>query len=219
MEGGFSISGKWMNRNNGQVIHVKDSVIDGDNMIIVTNMGTIDMNTFSNDYIQVSDDVYDASGKVIDNAEYDINEMIQYSSMKEQERHVTPDMLNKSNINETPDIPAVSGISRTFVENEFEQNSQVEVIQQEKEIIKKTVKEDVSYNEQLLEKLFEKKKLDKDNIKFNINIESDDFPKEELNMLKLIYDVTNEDIAKYIKKHVLTDDVIIESIENMIAVI
>lgn len=219
MEGGFSISGKWMNRNNGQVIHVKDSVIDGDNMIIVTNMGTIDMNTFSNDYIQVSDDVYDTSGKVIDNAEYDINEMIQYSSMKEQERHVTPDMLNKSNINETPDIPAVSGISRTFVENEFEQNSQVEVIQQEKEIIKKTVKEDVSYNEQLLEKLFEKKKLDKDNIKFNINIESDDFPKEELNMLKLIYDVTNEDIAKYIKKHVLTDDVIIESIENMIAVI
>lgn len=217
MDGGFSITGNWMNKNNGQVIFVKDSVIDGDNMLIITNRGTIDMNTFSNDYIQVSEDVYDNNGNVIDKRTFDASEMIQYSSNQEQSRHVTPSMLRENNMtNNTVAEVSRNVIEKTPLENTFDdvelKNSKVEVIREEP-------RTEVSYNEQLLEKLFTKKQLDKDSIKLNIDINSDTFPKEELNMLKLIYDVTDEDIAKYIKNHILTDDVIIKSIENMIETI
>lgn len=224
MDGGFSITGNWMNKNNGQVIFVKDSVIDGDNMLIITNRGTIDMNTFSNDYIQVSEDVYDNHGNVIDKSTFDASEMIQYSSNQEQSRHVTPSMLRENNItNNTAAEVSRNVIEETPLENTFDdielKNSKVEVIREESRTVKEEVKKEVSYNEQLLDKLFTKKKLDKDSIKLNIDINSDTFPKEELNMLKLIYDVTNEDIAKYIKNHIITDDVIIKSIENMIETI
>lgn len=224
MDGGFSITGNWMNKNNGQVIFVKDSVIDGDNMLIITNRGTIDMNTFSNDYIQVSEDVYDNNGNVIDKRTFDASEMIQYSSNQEQSRHVTPSMLRENNTKNN----MAAEISRNVIEeapleNTFDdvelKNSKVEVIREEPRTVKKEVKKEISYNEQLLDKLFTKKQLDKDSIKLNIDINSDTFPKEELNMLKLIYDVTDEDIAKYIKNHILTDDVIIKSIENMIETI
>jgi len=224
MDGGFSITGNWMNKNNGQVIFVKDSVIDGDNMLIITNRGTIDMNTFSNDYIQVSEDVYDNHGNVIDKSAFDASEMIQYSSNQEQSRHVTPSMLRENNTtnNTTAEISR-NVIEKTPLENTFDdielKNSKVEIIREEPRTVKKEVKKEVSYNEQLLDKLFTKKQLDKDSIKLNIDINSDTFPKEELNMLKLIYDVTNEDIAKYIKNHILTDDVIIKSIEDMIEMI
>lgn len=224
MDGGFSITGNWMNKNNGQVIFVKDSVIDGDNMLIITNRGTIDMNTFSNDYIQVSEDVYDNNGNVIGKRTFDASEMIQYSSNQEQSRHVTPSMLRENNMtNNTAAEISRNVIEETPLENTFDdeelKNSKVEVIREEPRTVKKEVKKEISYNEQLLDKLFTKKQLDKDSIKLNIDINSDTFPKEELNMLKLIYDVTNEDIAKYIKNHILTDDVIIKSIEDMIETI
>lgn len=68
MDGSFEITGAWVNKYTGEVVNVHNNVIDGDQMILITDRGQIDMNEFSNNYIQASDDIYDESGKVIDHA-------------------------------------------------------------------------------------------------------------------------------------------------------
>ena len=71
---GMGITGTWMNKRTGQKVNVRQSVQDGDNMIIITDRGQISMDVFSRDYIQASDEIYDESGKVIDNKPMEIDE-------------------------------------------------------------------------------------------------------------------------------------------------
>ena len=61
---GLGVSGQWINKNTGKIINVRDSIIDGDNMIIITDSGQIDMNDFSKNYVQASDEIYDENGNV-----------------------------------------------------------------------------------------------------------------------------------------------------------
>ena len=72
--GAMGISGIWMNKLTGQKVNVRQSVQDGDNMIIITDKGQISMEIFSRDYIQASDEIYDESGKVIDNKPMEMDE-------------------------------------------------------------------------------------------------------------------------------------------------
>lgn len=75
-DGGVMISGKWINRNTGAVINVRDSFIDdSQNMFLMTDKGQISMEEFTKYYIQASDEVYDESGKVIDTKPVDTNEI------------------------------------------------------------------------------------------------------------------------------------------------
>lgn len=71
---GMDIAGSWMNKRTGQKVNVRQSVQDGDNMIIITDKGQISMEVFSRDYIQASDEIYDESGKVIDNKPMEMDE-------------------------------------------------------------------------------------------------------------------------------------------------
>ena len=66
---GMGIEGIWMHRQTGQKIRINQTVQDGDNMIIITDKGQLPMEIFSRDYIQVSDDIYDESGKIVGKAE------------------------------------------------------------------------------------------------------------------------------------------------------
>ena len=75
--GGMGISGTWMNKRTGQKINVRQSIQDGDNMIIISDKGQISMDIFSRDYIQASDEVYDESGKVIDKTPMQFNDDMQ----------------------------------------------------------------------------------------------------------------------------------------------
>ena len=82
--GGMGISGAWMNKRTGQKVNVRQSIQDGDNMIIITDRGQISMEVFSRDYIQASDEIYDESGKVIDNKpmemDEDLNAILEYEN-------------------------------------------------------------------------------------------------------------------------------------------
>ena len=71
---GMDITGTWMNKRTGQKVNVRQSVQDGNNMIIITDRGQISMDVFSRDYIQASDEIYDESGKVIDNKPMEMDE-------------------------------------------------------------------------------------------------------------------------------------------------
>lgn len=63
----MEICGEWMNKNTGQKIHVRNSIIDGDQMIIITNIGHMSMEEFSRNYIQASNEIYNEKGQVIGN--------------------------------------------------------------------------------------------------------------------------------------------------------
>jgi len=224
----FSISGKWFNKTTGKIINVRDSIIDGDNMIIVTDVGNMNMNEFSDNYIQMSDDIYDEAGHKID------NEKVNISHIEIDNRRVTPAMITRTSMESDELINDT--INDSNINNSINVNSTVETIPEIPNIHKpnikasddiiqhnrsnaKTTNNELNNSEKLLKKLFEKKNFDKNKIVFNINIESNEFPKEELNMLKLIYDVTDEDIAKYLKKYILDDETIIKSIMNMLAIL
>jgi hypothetical protein len=66
--GAMGITGHWLNKQTGKTINVRDSIIDGNNMLIITDNGQIPMDIFSRDYIQISDEVYNESGQVIGNS-------------------------------------------------------------------------------------------------------------------------------------------------------
>jgi len=81
---GVGISGQWINKNTGKVVNVRSSIIDGDNMIVITDSGQIDMNDFSMNYVQASDEIYDESGHVTSVQKVNPNEIV--TSFKEPPR-------------------------------------------------------------------------------------------------------------------------------------
>ena len=83
-DGGMGISGRWINKRTGQLINVRNSIIDGDNMIIITDNGQISMNEFSRDYVQASDELYNEEGKVIGKEAINYNDYVQSSPIAPQ---------------------------------------------------------------------------------------------------------------------------------------
>ena len=90
-DSGIGISGRWLNKRNGQMINIRNSVMDGDNMIIITDKGQISMTEFSRDYIQASDDIYDETGKIIGHEE-----------VKHEDYAENPDWLQIQEMMNTP---------------------------------------------------------------------------------------------------------------------
>ena len=81
---GMGLTGKWMNKRTGKAVNIRQTIQDGDNMIIISNQGQIPMEVFSRDYVQVSDDIYDDSGKVVGHEEAtnsDIGAIEEYEKM------------------------------------------------------------------------------------------------------------------------------------------
>lgn len=96
-DSGIGISGRWLNKRNGQMINIRNSVMDGDNMIIITDKGQISMTEFSRDYIQASDDIYDETGKVIGHEE-----------VKHEDYAENPDWLQIQEMMNTPHMHNVN---------------------------------------------------------------------------------------------------------------
>ena len=96
-DSGVGISGRWLNKRNGQMINIRNSVMDGDNMIIITDKGQISMTEFSRDYIQASDDIYDETGKIIGHEE-----------VKHEDYAENPDWLQIQEMINTPHMHNVN---------------------------------------------------------------------------------------------------------------
>lgn len=64
--GGPTITGKWISKKTGEVVQVRDSVIcDNDVSVMLSDGRMISMSDFSNNYYQMSEEIYDESGKVV----------------------------------------------------------------------------------------------------------------------------------------------------------
>ena len=192
----MSISGKWTNIHNGQEIFVRDSFIDGDNMIVRTIDGNIiPMTEFSNNYVQ-SEEVDEATARSV----------IQQPVAPQSYGDIKPDFGEKV-ILKNDDTK-----SNNIKPNNLDQASQYV----------ENHKEDKA-EDKLEDKLFRKKTMigkifEKISTKPNINLTFDwtEYPEKEMSMLMEYFDVSNDDIANYIYKTYFNENIIKESILKLI---
>lgn len=188
----MSISGKWTNIHNGKEIFVRDSFIDGDNMIVRTIDGNIiPMTEFSNNYVQ-SEEVDEATARSV------IQQPVapqSYGDIKPDfgEKVILKNDDTKDNNIKTNNLDAASRYVETHKEDKAE----------DKLFRKKT----------MIGKIFEKIST-----KPNINLTFDwtEYPEKEMSMLMEYFDVSNDDIANYIYKTYFNENIIKESILKLI---
>ena len=185
---GMQITGKWYNKRTGKTITVRDSYFDDAGMQVMTADGQmINGDEFSRDYIQCDETIYDENGQSTGQSEE-----IDYDAM-------FSGMQTSAQGSQTP----AQGVN-------FDTYT---VFKQDAQVIKPTVPVVQPENNPALDKLFSK--LD-DYPSLDINIKWDKIPISELNMLKNIFDLTNDDIAEYIYNNYCTDIEIKKSISNAI---
>ena len=188
----MSISGKWTNIHNGQEIFVRDSFIDGDNMIVRTIDGNIiPMTEFSNNYVQ-SEEVDEATARSV------IQQPVapqSYGDIKPDfgEKVILKNDDTKSNNIKPNNLDQASQHVENHKEDKFE----------DKLFRKKT----------MIGKIFEKIST-----KPNINLTFDwtEYPEKEMSMLMEYFDVSNDDIANYIYTTYFNENIIKESILKLI---
>lgn len=185
--GGDMISGKWINKNDGSIISIRNTVMDGDNIILITDKGELDMNSFSKNYIQVSDETYDNNGNVVStNDKFDISE-------------ITPN-YNETSVNTFDNETfnkLTKGIATTYQQNA---NSSIHI---------ETT--NTSDNFKLIDKVFSKVKHEPS---INIDISWIDFPNDKVQMLMDTFDVDKNEISEYIYNKYLNKDIIIKSLSK-----
>lgn len=210
-EGMPAISGKWLNKRTGNQIMVRDSIIDGDNMMILSDIGQISMDEFSRDYIQVSEDIYDNSGKAIGKANdggiIDIPTKQPNIQTKPQDIteliDIDPDSIPKKKSPKKKDV--VEETKQTEVKNQSVQQTS-----KNGDTIKNA---DTIKNIDIIGKVFTKIKT-KPTI--SISIDWNEFPKQEISTLTNFLDVDKTEIAKYIREYYMNDAMLIKLIEEFI---
>lgn len=110
MDESLQISGAWMNKYTGDIIRVHNNIIDGDQMILITDKGQITMNEFSDNYIQASEDIYNDQGQIIDHAPVAIDEI----------------KISQPSILDIPIGMTTSNYTQVIKENNTEKNKQKE---------------------------------------------------------------------------------------------
>ena len=68
--GAPEIKGTWISKKTGAEVQVRDCIIAENGMSVMLSDGRmIDMNEFSNEFYQISDDIYDSNGNIIGKAD------------------------------------------------------------------------------------------------------------------------------------------------------
>lgn len=186
----LGITGKWTHKLTGVSINVRDSIIDGDKMIIISDKGQIDMEYFSQYYIQTSDEIYNEQGQVIDNKPVDISEV--YNNNQETYYTVVNNDVKTNDFN-----------NETLNTNNVIKQESTPIIESKP----------ITNNFDLIDKLFKKRNYQP---VIKIDIQSSDFPLNELKMLMDIYDVGSADITNYLLKEYINQDTICDSVLNYV---
>lgn len=210
------VSGEWMNKFTGEVVTVRDSIIDGDNMLIITNKGHIDMRDFSDNYIQASDTLYDEKGNIIGREDINIKDFqVVTPKMIQDAEKAKKDFNNEfMNIDEfITEEPDKSDIITNIVTEKPNQLKEYDV-----DIIEKPAGNPVSVNYDIIDKVFKKISTAP---QIKIDLEWEDFPKEQINTLINYLDIDINEIASYIlHKYINNDinDIIITCINRKITI-
>ena len=199
LDSAIDITGKWFNKNTGKTVNVRNSVMDNDQMIIMTEYGAISSEEFMRDYIQVSDDMFDESGNKIG------SEKVTKDDFKIDKK--LP--LKKPEINlETTAFDNLENFNLNINEQE---NNYIPVKTKNVNITDNNQIEIKQYDESII-KFFNKIKTKPE---INIFIKWNDFPFDKLNTLIEYLDIDKNDIISYIKENYLqNDEELTNSIKN-----
>ena len=192
----MQIQGDWINKNTGQKIHVKNSVIDGDQMIIITNLGQLSMDEFSRNYIQVSDDMYDMNGKIITTNEYaqQINKNLPKVETLDTQEYIINDKPVDFNNIERITITSDEAKATAFTIDESSNTTSIT-------------------NIGLIKKVFDKVNAKPE---INVTINFNEFPKEQIATLVNFLDVSIDDIANYLYTEYVNENSVKEQIKSII---
>lgn len=194
------VSGEWMNKFTGEVVTVRDSIIDGDNMLIITNKGHIDMRDFSDNYIQASDALYDERGNIIGREDIDIKDFQVVTPKMIQDAEKAKKDFNNEFMNIDEFITEAPDEADTITNIVTEKPNQLK----EHDIIERPAEKAVSVNYDIIDKVFKKINTVP---QIKIDLEWDDFPKEQINTLINYLDIDINDIASYILNKYINNDI------------
>lgn len=191
--GGPMISGNWINTKTGETVTVRDSFMDGEDMVIMlTNGRQLSLNDFQ-DYVQQSEEEYDEHGNMISatngggiqaqpvvqkKAKANVDAATIFAGMDEPQPN---DTAPQSDLDEVMANVQANAPAAPLVNDEQP---------------KKTGERDVKMSEGLaaVSKIIHRSSSPK----FKVMVEWEDFPKQELEMAKKFFDATDDDIAKAI---------------------
>lgn len=187
------IAGPWLDRRTGKTVMVRDAIMDGDDMIIISSMGQIPNDVFSNYFVKVSDEEYSAAGIAPEVSNEQLLSQINAGLDKELQitKHIEPPHI-------TLDTP-IGGQNNIVTETHNNSTATVEV---------KPHNSVDSPNNKLIQKVFEKHN-NEPTINFSIDI--GEWPVAQLKMLIDTFDVSFEEISRYIIKHYLNEEILIDN--------
>ena len=182
---GMIPAGKYVHRATGQTIFVRDSVQDGEHLLVITDKGQITMKEFS-EYIQVEDgeDIY----------------IPNMSDLYGKKPTGQPNQELLARINQ-----GIDAEDRIKVSSDSNKNVTGETtITQEKPKAK-------NKNYDLIKKVFDKFPLERT---INFEIVEEEWPFKEFNMLVNVLDVPLKDICDYVIENFLDKDHLSESLSK-----
>lgn len=203
--GGPMISGRWTNVRTGEEVVVRDSFMDGDDMIIFTTDGRQFTLEQFQDFVQMSDEEYDEHGNVVSSSSN-----ANTPSKPAVPKHNTPNLdaatifagmeENKEHTVEvvSPEPTSTFDINDGAISKPTEQSN--------------TVQGGLDAASKVISKA--------SSPKFKITLEWPDFPIRELNMCKEFFDTTNDDIikaivARHCNEHMLEEAMVEWLIEEL----
>lgn len=194
--------GKWFSKKTGETVYVRDNIITDSGMQVMLSDGRLmDLNDFGNEYIRVSDEVYDKNGKVIDQSPADAAEDI-----------VPPYFPHDPNAPVMPPPPPPHHHHCDCDDKPF-----VPPIPPAKPCPKPDPDNDPMFREgshmYMVKSVFENS-VPKPDIKPVLTINQTGFPKEQLQMLLSIFGVHIDDIAAYMYKTYFSPAKILEVIKD-----
>lgn len=205
MTGGMTgPQGEWIDRRTGNKVIVRDTIYDGTHQSVHLSDGRVlTMNEFGNNFIQMSNEEYDANGRQIG-----VTSIKETSKTKAQKsKTLDPNILfkgmdktNKQDVDFT-EIPEEN--IESFVDNDLKLS--YNNAPQESNIM--------SSHESMVKKILDKV----EDPKLNVSIDwGNAFPKNEFNMLSNFFDITNDDIVDAIVKKYVNIENIKESLKQQL---
>jgi hypothetical protein len=190
---GFDIKGEWINKNTGQKVLIRDAIMGENGMDIITATGDIlNVDDFSKNYMQASNEVYDENGQQIGVEELSSEDLGINGEVKE----ISLGQDYKNNL-----FAVFGGESN----NKSTYNKPKE---------QKIEKVKTSKNYDIIKKFFDKFDT---NIDIDLTITWTDIPKEGLKTLIDYLDVSKEEISEYIYDNYLNKDKVKEILNNKVS--
>lgn len=196
MQPGFGpdgdFKGKWISKRTGETIYVRDNIIGDSGMQVMLSDGRLmSLNDFGNEFIRMSDEVYDQNGKIIDQCPVDEAQKIVPPYCPHPEKPMPPKPgCNCHHHDSIPPVPPAQEFPEKPEDNPvFREGGHMYMVDS---VFKKTAPKLTPV----------------------LTVTTENFPKEQLQMLIDIFGVHTEDIATYIYKNYFSPSKILGVIQD-----